>query len=130
MDCYTPRSVIPSPLSGRLHHCLCPRYQRMRALSCAVSVYLSQLHDASIVVRPGRTFLQRLLDLLKSSHHRKTSAFIRLNCEARSVILWWHCSISHWNGLSMMQDDKKACPDMVLAPPPPPPQKKRCPPNS
>ena len=65
---------------------------------------------------PGRTFLQRMLDLLKSSHHRKTStkSFIRLNCEARSDILWWHCFISHWNGLSMMQDDKKACPDMVL----------------
>lgn len=31
---------------------------------------LGLLHDASIVVRPGRTFIRRLIDLLKSAHTR------------------------------------------------------------
>ena len=46
------------------------------------------LHNASIVVRPGHTFLRRLIDLLKGSHHRRGNVFIRLNKEARSDILW------------------------------------------
>ena len=49
---------------------------------------IGQLHDASIVVRPGRTFIRRLIDLLKSAHKRAASSFIRLNVEARSDILW------------------------------------------
>ena len=28
--------------------------------------------------------------------------------------MWWHCFIAHWNGLSMMLDDRKANPDIVL----------------
>ena len=46
------------------------------------------LHDASIVVRPGRTFIGHLIDVLKSSkhidalkssNHRCDNVFIRLN---------------------------------------------------
>ena len=72
------------------------------------------LHDASIVVRPGRTFLRRLIELLKGSHRRRNNAFIRLNKEARSDILWWHRFISQWNAFSMMHDECKAHPDIVL----------------
>ena len=72
------------------------------------------LQDASIVVRPGRTFLRYLINHLKSSHHRRGNVFIRLNKEAQSDIVWWHCFIEHWNGLSMMLDDRKDHPDVVL----------------
>ena len=72
------------------------------------------LHDASIVVRPGRTFLRCLINHLKTSHHRRGNVFIRLNKEAQSDIMWWHCFIAHWNGLSMMLDDRKTNPDIVL----------------
>ena len=73
------------------------------------------LHDASIVVRPGRTFFRCLINHLKTSNHRRgRNVFIRLNKEARSDIMWWHCFIAHWNGLSMMLDDRKVNPDIVL----------------
>ena len=72
------------------------------------------LHDASIVVRPGRTFIRQLIDALKSSNHRRRNVFIRLNKQARSDIMWWHCFIEQWNGLSMMIDDKKSHPDISL----------------
>ena len=72
------------------------------------------LHDASIVIRPGRTFIRRLIDLLKSSNCRPSGAFIRLNREARSDVLWWHTFISDWNGLSMMQCQRQANPDITL----------------
>ena len=75
---------------------------------------VGQLHDASIVVRSGRTFIRRLIDLLKSSYHRPSHSFVRLNVEARSDILWWHTFIEHWNGLSMMQQARKGNPDIIL----------------
>ena len=34
------------------------------------------LHDA---ISPGRTFLHRLIDLIKSAHHRPGNCFLRLN---------------------------------------------------
>ena len=60
-------------------------------LSCRkreLQLLVGLLHDASIVVTPGRTFLRRLIDLIKSAHHRPGSIFLRLNREARSDILW------------------------------------------
>ena len=63
-----------------------------RLLSCRkreLQSLVGLLHDASIVVTPGRTFLRRLIDLIKSAHHRPGSSFLRLNREARSDILWW-----------------------------------------
>lgn len=72
------------------------------------------LHDASIVIRPGRTFTRRLLNLLKASHHRRQEDDIRLNTEARSDILWWGSFIAQWNGLSMMRPLQEANPDITL----------------
>ena len=65
---------------------------------------VGQLHDASIVVRSGRTFIRRLINGLKSAHNRPSNSFLRLNIEARSDILWWASFIEHWNGLSMMHN--------------------------
>ena len=105
---------VPALKLGRLQSTL----QRWSHLKCCtkrdLESLVGQLHDASIVVRPGRTFIHRLIDLLKSAHHRPARGFIRLNIEAHSDILWWAQFITHWNGLSMMQ---KACcsnPDVIL----------------
>lgn len=75
---------------------------------------VGHLHDASNVIRSGRTFTRRLIDLLKSAHHRPAHSFTRLNVEARSDILWWHSFIEHWNGLSMMQQSHKDNPDIIV----------------
>lgn len=72
------------------------------------------LQDASKVIRSGRTFTRRLIDLLKANHHRAHSAHIRLNVEARSDIAWWHTFIQHWNGLSMMTDSRIKHPDISI----------------
>ena len=72
------------------------------------------LHDASIVTRPGRTFIRRLIDLLKSAYHRSSNCFLKLNVEARSDVLWWAYFIEHWNGLPMMRDSCHSSPDVVL----------------
>ena len=61
---------------------------------------IGHLGHASKVVKPGRTFLRRLIDLstsVKELHHH-----IRLNASARADIAWWWCFGSQWNGVSLL----------------------------
>ena len=97
-------------LKAILHKWARLRSCRKRELQSLVGL----LHDASIVITPGRTFLRRLIDLIKSAHHRPSNGFIRLNLEAQSDILWWHTFIEDWNGLSMMQHSRCQHPDIIL----------------
>ena len=88
-----------------------------RLLSCQkreLQLLVRLLHDASIVVTPGRTFLRRLINLIKSAHHRPGSSFLRLNRKARSDILWWLTSIEDLNGLSMMRHSQCQQTDIIL----------------
>lgn len=61
---------------------------------------IGSLAHACKVVKPGRTFLRQLIDLLvvakKPYHH------IRLTWDARSNIEWWHCFAAQWNGVSIL----------------------------
>ncbi len=62
---------------------------------------IGMLQHASCVVRPGRTFLRRLIALLsvaKKPHHR-----IRLNMGFRSDVAWWATFLPAWNGTGMMR---------------------------
>ena len=59
------------------------------------------LQHANRVVRPGRSFTRRMIDLLcirgvRSSHHH-----IRLNQEFQADLQWWRAFASHWNGVSV-----------------------------
>ena len=61
------------------------------------------LNHACKVVRPGRAFLRRLLDLLHSSQARPGSnSIIRLNVGARADVAWWREFVSVWNGISFL----------------------------
>ncbi len=63
---------------------------------------VGKLQHASTVVRPGRSFMRRLLELLKGI--RKSQRWVRLNVAARSDLMWWHTFITQWNGATMMPD--------------------------
>ena len=99
-------SRFKSSLNKWLHLKTC----RKRELQSLVGL----LHDASIVVSPGHTFLCRLIDLINSAHHLPGNSFLRLNLAARSDILWWHTFMEDWNGLSMMQSRRRLDPDAIL----------------
>ena len=61
------------------------------------------LNHACRVVRAGRSFLQRMLDLLHDSpRHPSHSHSIRLNREFRSDLQWWRAFVSGWNGVSFL----------------------------
>ena len=58
------------------------------------------LQHAATVVRPGRTFLRRLYDLVSTAkapgHH------LYLNTAAQADLAWWGLFIDAWNGLSVL----------------------------
>eukprot|EP00731_Ephydatia_muelleri_P018931 Em0011g971a len=59
---------------------------------------IGYLNHAYKVVRPGRSFLRRMIDLL----HRNNNTYhpIRLNRQFRSDLQWWKSFAAGWNGTS------------------------------
>ena len=61
---------------------------------------LGHLQHAATVVRPGRTFVRRLIEVLSTV--QSPERWIRLNASTRSDITWWHLFMEGWNGTSML----------------------------
>ena len=61
---------------------------------------IGSLSHATSVVKPGRIFLRRLIDL--STTVRELHYYVRLNRDARSDIRWWATFITKWNGQGML----------------------------
>ena len=73
---------------------------------------IGQLQHAFCVVKPGRSFLRRMIELAriaKELHHR-----VRLNRGFRSDLCWWACSLPVWNGTGMMAGVVKGSLQVVL----------------
>ena len=61
------------------------------------------LNHACKVVRLGRSFLRRMIDLLHTIHHpRHSKVPIRLNKGFRSDLAWWSAFVGDWNGMSFL----------------------------
>ena len=57
---------------------------------------VGKLQHALKVVRPGRTFLRRMFELLKGA--RRGQRFLRISAAFKSDMQWWHLFIAQWNG--------------------------------
>jgi hypothetical protein len=68
---------------------------RRRELESLVGV----LQSAAKVIRPGRTFVRRMIDLLKGP--RRPHHFIRLNQQFRVDLYWWKTFAANWNGVAL-----------------------------
>ena len=71
---------------------------------------LGHLNHACSVVKPGRSFISRLIQLLTKAKQRHWRT-IRINKEAQSDIRWWHTFIESWNGVSILRQHRMANPD-------------------
>ena len=60
---------------------------------------LGHLQHAATVIRPGHTFVRRLIELLSAFKNR--DHWIRLNDTTRSDLCWWACFMEVWNGISL-----------------------------
>ena len=73
---------------------------------------IGHLSFAAKVVKPGRLFLRRLIDLSTTAyqlHHH-----IHLSGEAREDILWWINFLPSWNGVAYIQDAPVSSDDIHL----------------
>ena len=73
---------------------------------------IGSLSFAAKVVKPGRLFLRRLIDLSTTVASR--SFFIDLNREAREDILWWHRFLRTWNGVEFFTKAWVTSQDLLL----------------
>lgn len=74
---------------------------------------VGKLQHACKVVRPGRSFLRRMFDLLKGARPRH-QPFVRLNAAFRSDLAWWQAFLASWNGVSMLDELSHSPPDVDL----------------
>ena len=61
---------------------------------------IGHLSHACKVIKPGRPFLRRLIELstkAKELHHH-----LRLNVSIRSDLMWWTYFLENWNGVGLM----------------------------
>ena len=70
------------------------------------------LSFASKVVKPGRMFLRRLIDL--SITVSSLNFYITLNAEARADLAWWHDFLRQWNGVAIIHQPPKSSNDLRL----------------
>ena len=73
---------------------------------------IGQLQHACRVVKPGRSFLRRMIDLSMTA--RELHHFIRLNRGFRSDLEWWSVFLSGWNGVSLLSTVVCKPPDVTI----------------
>ena len=73
---------------------------------------ISTLSFAAKVIKPGRIFLRRLIDL--STSITKLHHHISLDSEARADISWWIDFMPFWNGIALFQEDPVSSTELDL----------------
>ncbi len=73
---------------------------------------IGSLSHACRAIKPGRSYLRRLISLTASVKH--LDQFVRLNLEARADIEWWAVFASEWNGTAMMGATPGAKPQVII----------------
>ncbi len=58
------------------------------------------MQHAATVIKPGRTFLRHMIDLLRLP--RKKHHFLRLNRHFRADLNWWRVFAARWNGAAVL----------------------------
>ena len=68
---------------------------------CELLSLIGQLQHAATVVRPGRTFLRRMIDL--AARFSRLDHHIPLNAQFQSDLQWWSPFLPDWNGSGFFQ---------------------------
>ena len=61
---------------------------------------LGLLQYAAKVVRPGRRFVRRLIQVVMTAKRR--DHLVRLGADVRSDLTWWHEFLDTWNGVGIL----------------------------
>ena len=103
---------LPDDKLRRIRSLLTEWGSRRRCTKQELQSLAGQLQHAASIVRPGRSFIRRLFDLLstvsKQHHH------LRLSQGIRSDLTWWSTFMDQWNGVSFMSLFSPAPPTIVI----------------
>jgi len=91
---------LPSPKFLRLRQLISQWNFKRACTKRQLQSFIGHLSHAAMVVRPGRTFLRRMLDLLRAV--KRPSHFIRLNRHFFSDLRWWELFLPRWNRRSIL----------------------------
>ena len=70
------------------------------ALKGDLESLLGLLQHASRVVKPGRSFVRRLIEAMAPI--KKKSHYVRMNVDVRSDLVWWDQFLVEWNGVGVI----------------------------
>ena len=73
---------------------------------------IGTLQHAAKVVRPGRAFIRRMIDLSMVRSH--PNATLHLNREFRTDLEWWFQFATGWNGISILAPAKALAPNGLI----------------
>jgi hypothetical protein len=88
----------------RIYAELCLWHGKHKCTKRELLSLIGKLMFVSKVVRSGRTFVRRLIELLKRAQHLHHG--IKLDFDAREDIKWWLLFLPTWNGINMFMDSK------------------------
>ena len=91
---------LPADKLSRLQRSLITWSGRRSCRKRELQSLLGYLNHAATVVKPGRSFVRRMIELLPVAKH--PDHFIRLNVSFRADLLWWQLFSQSWNGVSVI----------------------------
>ena len=103
LDTNTMEARLPLDKVAKCSNCIDSFLRRKRVTLKELQSLLGLLNFACSVVRPGRAFLRRLIDLTIGVRHGHY--FIRLSHESKQDLSIWHSFLSGFNGKSFFVND-------------------------
>ena len=91
---------LPAEKLARIQSQVCSWSQRQVCRRRQLESLIGLLQHACRVVRPGRSFLRRMISLL--SHSYRPYHHIRLTRQFRADLCWWHTFLPAWNGVFVL----------------------------
>lgn len=103
---------LPEEKLGRLKESVTAWRRRKCCTKRDLLSLIGTLQHAAKVVRPGRSFIRRMIDLSTVRSHM--NATLRLNREFRSDLEWWYQLATVWNGVSILSPIRSLAPDGLV----------------
>ena len=112
LDSVSLTARLPADKLSSLQHLVCKWGDKKVCLKRDLLSLIGVLHHAALVVRFGRCFPRRMIDLSSSVselHHH-----IRLNREFCSDLQWWTNFAPQWNGICMLAPMLQDSPSIIV----------------
>lgn len=103
---------LPTDKLARLKLMICSWSRKKVCTKREILSLIGHLSHACKVIKPGRPFLRRLIEL--STKAKKMHHHLRLNRATRSDLGWWKFFLDHWNGRGLMAALSKCPHDITV----------------